>query len=320
MTVVYYDQTQVSVHEDESLLDALLRHDIPASYGCKNGVCQSCLIQATDGDIPHEAQNGLSDMQKQAGYLLACQCHPKNEIFISSEPVGQPFVSGKVLSKETLTSSVIRLKIAADLDFQAGQFVNLRNPDGVIRSYSIASLPEEGVLEFHIKYLQNGAFSHWVQADLQVGDVIDIQGPQGECYLKTQAPDTPLLLAAMNTGLAPVLGILKQALRANHEGPISLFVGAKELSGHYLIDELKDLTHQYHNVSLHRVCMQGQSQSDNIKQADIYQAIKETCSDTKGYQVYLCGAESFVKKLKKQCFLAGANMGDIHADAFVAAG
>lgn len=320
MTVVFYDQTKVSVSDDESVLDGLLKNNINVNYGCKNGVCQSCMMQATDGTIPDQAQKGLTEMQIKQGYFLACQCHPTEEIFISSEEVGQPLVEGVVVSKELLSPSIIQLKIKADLDFQPGQFVNLKNSQGIMRSYSIASLPEEGVLEFHIKHIQGGAFSHWVKESLNVNDTLQLQGPQGECYLKTKDNNTPLLLAAMNTGLAPVLGILKQALSSNHTGPISLFIGAKDLSGHYLLDEVAKLSEQNENVQLHRVCLEGSSPDNSIKEADIYQTIKEELSSTKDHQVYLCGAESFVKKLKKQCFLAGANMGDIFADAFVAAG
>lgn len=320
MTVVFYDQTKVSVSDDESVLDGLLKNNINVNYGCKNGVCQSCIMQATDGTIPNQAQKGLTEMQIKQGYFLACQCHPTEEIFISSEEVGQPLIEGVVVSKEMLSPSIIQLKIKADLDFQPGQFVNLKNNQGIMRSYSIASLPEEGVLEFHIKHIQDGAFSHWVKESLNVNDTLQLQGPQGECYLKTKDNNTPLLLAAMNTGLAPVLGILKQALSSNHTGPISLFIGAKDLSGHYLLDEVAKLSEQNENVQLHRVCLEGSSSDSNIKEADIYQTIKEELSSTKDHQVYLCGAESFVKKLKKQCFLAGANMGDIFADAFVAAG
>lgn len=319
MTVVFYDQTKVSVSDDESVLDGLLKNNINVNYGCKNGVCQSCMMQATDGTIPDQAQKGLTEMQIKQGYFLACQCHPTEELFISSEEVGQPLVEGVVVSKEMLSPSIIQLKIKADLDFQPGQFVNLKNSQGIMRSYSIASLPEEGVLEFHIKHIQDGAFSHWVKESLNVNDTLQLQGPQGECYLKTKDNNTPLLLAAMNTGLAPVLGILKQALSSNHTGPISLFIGAKDLSGHYLLDEVAELSAQNENIQLHRVCLEGSSSDNSIKEADIYQTIKEELSSTKDHQVYLCGAESFVKKLKKQCFLAGANMGDIFSDAFVAA-
>jgi len=320
MTVVYFDQTQVTVREDESVLDSLLNHKIDVPFGCKNGVCQSCMLQASDGAIPQQAQKGLTEMQTKQGYFLACQCHPTETLYISSDPIEQPSTIGQVIEKEWVSPNVIRLRVRADLDFKPGQFINLKNPDGVIRSYSIASLPHDGILEFHIKHIAGGRFSDWVKHALNVGDSIELQGPLGECYLKADDESTPLVLAAMNTGLAPVLGILKNALAQQHQGAIRVFIGAKDLAGHYLVDEINDLVKPHDHVQVHRVCLEQASQQQNIQQADIYHLIKSEVANTKGHQVYLCGAESFVKKLKKQCFLAGANMGDIFADAFVAAG
>jgi ferredoxin-NADP reductase len=36
-----------------------------------------------------------------------------------------------------------------------------------------------------------------------------------------------------------------------------------------------------------------------------------------GHQVYLCGHPDFVKAMQRKCFLAGASLPDIHADAFL---
>jgi hypothetical protein len=41
------------------------------------------------------------------------------------------------------------------------------------------------------------------------------------------------------------------------------------------------------------------------------------CVNMKGYRVFLCSAESFTTKMRKLCFLTGAGMRDISADAFI---
>ena len=38
-----------------------------------------------------------------------------------------------------------------------------------------------------------------------------------------------------------------------------------------------------------------------------------------GWRIFLCGAESFTRKARRQCFLAGAGMRDISVDSFLAA-
>ena len=318
MAVVYFDQVSLPIKEGEPVLDTLINHKIDVDYGCKSGVCQSCIMQAVDGDIPTQAQKGLNNSQIEQGLFLACQCHPENDFYISSKPVGQPFRSAKVAEKKWLSDSVIQLTLAHDLTFQAGQFVNLKSTSGVIRSYSIASLPNEGLLEFHIKHLEDGAFSQWLAKNIEQGDEIEIQGPYGDCYYQESESEKPLLLGAMNTGLAPIWGILKSTLAQEPNRPIELFIGAKDEQGHYLIDEIEALNQQHSNLVVHRYCLHNHGDNHQVIAGDIYQGIKDNVPDCKGYEVYLCGAESFVKKLKKQCFLSGANMGDIHSDAFVA--
>lgn len=320
MSVVYFDETPIAIEEGKSVLDTLLDNQVSVDHGCKSGICQSCLLQAKNSEaIPSDAQKGLSPKQINLGCFLACQCHPKSDIYVDSQPASAAFSQANVLEKSFLSRQVIRLKLRTDIEFKAGQFVNLKHPNGIIRSYSIANQPNQGFIELHIKHYENGAFSHWAATQLKVGDKIEIQGPFGQFYYQGSTTEKPLLCAAINTGLAPIMGILKDALLQASRRPITLFIGAKEDDGHYFVDELEQLTQQNDNIVVKRLCLSKLGSDSRIVEGDIYQSIKEQIPSTKGFDVYLCGSESFVKKLKKQCFLAGANMGDIHSDAFIAA-
>jgi ferredoxin-NADP reductase len=77
----------------------------------------------------------------------------------------------------------VRLHTSTPLFYHAGQFINLRRGDGLVRSYSLASVPRlEEALELHIKRLGRGRMSNWIHDDLAVGEALDIQGPNGDCY------------------------------------------------------------------------------------------------------------------------------------------
>jgi NAD(P)H-flavin reductase len=137
----------------------------------------------------------------------------------------------------------------------------------------------------------------------------------GKCIYAANA-DQPLLLTAIGTGLAPVYGIVRQALISGHQTPIHLLVGARNRAGFYLVEELQALAQQYDNLTVHFICQDAAP--DFALQDDIYSYYKQQFADLKNWQVYLCGAESFVKKMRKQSFLAGAAMSDISADSFLA--
>lgn len=74
--------THTPLHHGESLLDALLRQGADVMFSCRGGTCQVCLLHCTEGAIPATAQRGLTPGLVQAGYLLACQCHPDAHLVV----------------------------------------------------------------------------------------------------------------------------------------------------------------------------------------------------------------------------------------------
>jgi NAD(P)H-flavin reductase len=320
MPTVVFEEDSVQLLEGESLLEALLRrgHDVP--NGCRSGVCQSCVLSTDDSDAVTSAQSGLSAAQKQLGYFLSCQFSSYSSIAVKRIDTQSNRVSGEIVVKELLNEQVIKLGIKVDLNYKPGQYVTLWKDQALARSYSVASKPNNnGVIDLHIRKYPDGKFSSWVDSTLAVGHSIDVQGPLGQC-IYTPCLDQPMLLAAIGTGLAPIWGILQDALSQGHQAPIALVVGAKEQASFYLLDQLRDVAKQHVNISLHLVCQEDiptESQSLDIELGDIYQYCAKNFSSMKGYRVFLCGAQTFVTKMRKQCFMAGANMKDISADVFI---
>ncbi len=313
--ISYRDQT-LSLKDDETVLDALIREGYEVSYGCRAGVCQSCVMVCDEGEIPLVAQKGLKENQKEMGYFLACQCRPESRLSVSQPDQEKLISEGKVVYKEWLNDHVMCVRIEVNLDFRAGQYVNLWKDKTLSRSYSIASLPSDGYIECHIKIYDDGIFSQWIKNELAEGDTLGVQGAMGLCFYQANR-EHDLFLSAIGTGLAPVYGIVKDAIRNGHHGKIQLLLGAKHASGFYLINELKRLSEQVDNFELHLVCLEGQS--EDATNHDVYQYAAEKFKALTAYKVFLCGAESFVKKMRRHCFMSGANMADIAADSFIQA-
>jgi NAD(P)H-flavin reductase len=317
MASLLFEQQRIEANDDESVLDALTRHGHNIPYGCRAGVCQSCIMKAEGCAVPEAAQQGLNDAQKSLNYFLSCQCIADQEMSVKMLDQSAFKQDTKVISKMMLSDNIIRLRLESELDYQPGQFVTLWKDEEIGRSYSLASLPKkEEFLEFHIKVIENGQFSQWLKNDVEVGDIIKLQGPLGECIFSAK-PQQPVLMAAIGTGLAPVYGKLRSALDNGHKAPIHLVLGARHASNFYLVDELIALMNDNENFQVRFICQDGEARFS--QQDDIYQFCKQEYRDLSGWRVFLCGAESFVKKMRKQSFLAGAAMGEISADTFVAA-
>jgi len=303
-----------------TVLDTLLDAGLKVSYGCKAGACQSCLLRASSGTIPDEAQQGLKETQKAEGWFLACRCNPVDEITIDlSAGVVQKQIA-QVVEKRLLSPRVMGLWLKTDepLSYRAGQYITLWRDDSVARSYSLASMPgNEPYLELHIARIDGGAVSTWVHDELQVGDPLQLQGPNGECFYTAGNAAQPLLLVGTGTGLAPLYGVVRDALLNGHSGPIHLFHGARTVDYLYYHAELLALCAQHKNLHYHPSLVQaGMIEPDEVEIGPVDQLVAQHLPKLEGWRVYLSGAPDIVNQLRKRCFLAGAAIKEIYTDPF----
>lgn len=134
------------------------------------------------------------------------------------------------------------------LDYRAGQFIRLYNPEGASRSYSLASVPDiDRALALHIRLYPEGLLSPWVHHRLRIGVRVSISEPLGECFYLPGKSNEPLLLIGTGSGLAPLYGILLDALQKGHTGPIHLYHGARTPEGLYLTRDIEHLAAHYPN-------------------------------------------------------------------------
>jgi NAD(P)H-flavin reductase/ferredoxin len=312
MPVVRYGALATEVGEGESVLDALLRAGAPVRHSCRAGSCGSCLLRVVDGEPTAASQRGLKDAWRVRGYFLPCACQPAGDLSVTDVDADAQ-VPARIAAVEPLGADVVRVRLACDapLDYRAGQYISLVREDGLARSYSLASLPEDPELELHVRCLPNGRMSEWLRREATPGQPVRVQGPLGDCFYVTGQSGQPLVLAATGTGLAPLYGIVRDALRHGHVGPILLCHGAVRAEGLYLQDELRALESAHPNVSYVPTWLERDGPMDAV--------VLGRLSTFAGVRAYLCGDPALVQRLRKQLFLKGLAMRDIHADAFLPA-
>jgi NAD(P)H-flavin reductase len=319
MSRIRYEAQWYPLQSEETVLDGLLRQGIAVPHACKSGVCQSCLMRAASGSVPEKAQVGLKETLKARNYFLACSC--KLETGAELEVGGgadELRVPARLDSMTPLSGDVLRVRLRpeAPFEFRAGQYLTLLRPDGLARSYSVASLPREGLLELHVRLLPGGAMSGWLRTEARPGDEVKIQGPAGDCFYIPGRPDQPLLLAGTGTGLAPLYGIVRDALEQGHTGPLWLFHGARDPRGLYLVEELRELAARHPNLHYRPSVLEGRLE-EGVQVGALDALIRAECPKPVGWRAFLCGNPELVLSLRKKLFLAGLSLKDIHADAFL---
>ena len=303
----------------ETALTALLRQGADIPYSCRKGVCLTCLMRAVEGAPPADSQKGLKETWRAQGCFLPCLCRPDADFGIARADDAAVFGRARVIDIVPLAGNVrrVRLEPATPLYYRPGQFVNLRRADGLIRSYSLASVPRlDPLLELHVKRLPGGQMSNWVFDRLAPGEAVDLQGPHGSCFYVPGRPEQPMLLIGNGTGLAPLVGVLRDALHDGHRGPIRLYHGSRHPEGLYLAAELRALAAAHPNVA-YLACVSGPgARAPGCRPARAEEAAFGDLPRLSGWRVFLCGYPPMVHAARQRAYLAGASLDDIEADPF----
>ena len=154
MVEIAYAGATYSCAASETVLDALLRQGVAPVYSCKKGICLSCIMQGRSGAVPPDAQAGLRDSLRAEGYFLPCVCTPGEALDIGDPDSGRFFAEATIVAVDSLASRIRCIVFAPKVPFsyQAGQFTNLCNAEGAVRSYSPTSVPGlDENLAIHIK-------------------------------------------------------------------------------------------------------------------------------------------------------------------------
>lgn len=313
-----YQGKSYQCRDEETVLQAFMRHGVTVPFSCGNGICHVCLRRCEKGDIPADAQKGLRETLKSLGYFLICKCIPTGNMTITPPRDADLFNRAVVYKKEILAPDICRLLLepATQLYYHAGQFINIRNQSGVTRSYSLSSVPREDYfLELHIKRVTDGTMSNWIFDELQENEELEFQGPTGKNYYTQGDLEQPMLLVGTGTGASPLTGIARDALLSGHTGPVHLYHGSRHERGLYLQDSLNELANKHENF-FPVFCVSGSDVPEKFRPGRANEVAFNNHRNLKGWKIYLCGQPEMVETAMHASLAAGASEFDIHTDPF----
>ncbi|MFJ2679847.1 iron-sulfur-binding ferredoxin reductase [Pseudomonas sivasensis] len=310
MPELYVGERHWSVTAGSNLLDALNQAGVAVPYSCRAGSCHACLVRCR-GEVEDKQPDALSPAQRQDGWRLACQCQVMGDLQVEAFDPLRDGLAALVLGADWLNSNVVRLRLQPErgLRYRAGQHLVLW-AGHVARPYSLASLPQEDAfLEFHIDCRQPGEFSDLAR-QLQVGDQLrlgELRG--GALQYDPDWQSRPLWLLASGTGLGPLWGVLREALRQDHQGAIRVIHLAHDADGHYLAEPLIALGARHSNLTV-----------ELWTAAESAQALAQLRLVSRQTLALLCGHPASVEAFSKRLFLAGLPRNQLLADVFLPRG
>ncbi|WP_080059533.1 ferredoxin--NADP reductase [Spirosoma aerolatum] len=77
VTVLYEgSEYKFTVAPHQTILEAALDLDIDLPYSCQAGMCTACMGRCISGKVKLDEEDGLSESELKAGYILTCVAHP----------------------------------------------------------------------------------------------------------------------------------------------------------------------------------------------------------------------------------------------------
>nr|AAZ81973.1 protein C of soluble methane monooxygenase [Methylosinus trichosporium] len=322
----------------EDVISAGLRQSVILLASCRAGGCATCKGDCTDGDyelIDVKVQ-ALPPDEEENGKVLLCRTFPRSDLHIlvpytfdriSFQAIQTNWLA-EIVACDKVSSNVARLVLqclTADgstpiaLDFVPGQFVDIEIPGThTRRSYSMASVAEDGRLEFFIRLLPDGAFSNYLQTGAKVGQRVALRGPAGSFSLHKS--ERARFFVAGGTGLSPVLSMIRQLKKESASQPATLFFGVTNHEELFYVDELKALQEAMPSLDV-RVAVVNAAEGNGVAKGTVIDLMRaELAKSGEKPDIYLCGPPGMIEAAFAAAATAGVPKEQVYLEKFLASG
>lgn len=300
-----------SVEEGETILDAALRQNIPLSHSCKTGRCSSCQAEAVENGVEKK--------------VLTCQYTPKDDVTLYADyypqlvAIEEKLIPCKVSDFTLIANQVLvfRLRIPPQqlLTYLPGQYLDL-SLNGISRSYSIASHPDDPYIELHVKKVETGVMSEQLFTQMRQNLLMRLHGPKGTFFIRELDSDRPIIFLATGTGFAPIKAMLKQLFKIGYKGDIYLFWGNRYLTDFY--DEKADDWQKNHSNFHYTPVVSREVGTTTVIKGYVQHTAVQKLNDFSHSHVYACGSPAMIESAKDLLVQHGLDAKYFYSDAFVA--
>jgi ferredoxin-NADP reductase len=205
-------------------------------------------------------------------------------------------------------SLFLRLDGGARMPFQAGRFVSLALPVGesppLVRPYSLASDPEDELLEICVDLVPAGVGSRYLFS-LAVGATLDLKGPFGS-FMVDAPPPAAMVFVADGTAIAPVRAMVRRVLARGGEHRVQVLHGAPSEADLLFRDEFAALAGSHPRFSWEPVLAgAGAAAGENPKLEALVldRYVRADADRTRHF--WICAVGDLVRRLREALRAAG---------------
>jgi Na+-transporting NADH:ubiquinone oxidoreductase subunit F len=322
---------KVTVKGGSSLLTSLAEENIfvPSACGGRGscGACKCVVVEGGGPVLPTE-KPFFTTKELAENNRLACQVKVKNDISIQipEEIFNIRKFKAKVAKIEDFTYDIkgitFDLISPNEIDFQAGQYMQLRSPkyakvrESVTRAYSISSKPSlNNQVQLIIRKVPDGICTTWVHDHLQEGQEVELTGPYGDFYIRDTQAD--IIFVAGGSGKAPIKSILEDLAEKGCERKMSYFFGARTSKDLYLTDYMHSFEDKFPDFTYYPILSHAEAAENwQGRTGYVMPYFPDAIRDPKNTEAYLCGSPGMIAAVTKSLKELGIPEDKIYYDSF----
>ncbi len=314
---------------DQPLLDAARSAALNLPQRCKSGNCGACKARLVRGEIRYRSGPplGLSAAEIAEGLILLCQARAQSDLIIETfemQPAASAFfkrlpcrIERAVPLSHDVMGLFLRLPIAEDFAFEAGQYIDILLPGGRRRSFSIVSPPHDArPLELHIRRVAGGEFTDRLFHDDMRSELLTIEGPLGRFVYRPQSRDAPpMLLIGGGTGIAPLLSILRHVIDKGIARDMRLFWGVRSEQDLYAQAAIAQLSRRASTLSYAPVLSEGSPAWQGLT-GWVHEAALKDSENLESIEVYAAGPPAMIAAIQREYAARGSATSRLYFDSF----
>lgn len=230
---------------------------------------------------------------------------------------------------ETANAVTVTLVVPEELkekfQLSPGQHIKLKtlvNNKPVERFYSVCAY-DDGLIQVAIKRVEEGVFSNHACEQLQSGETIEVQTPQGDFHLPNQAEISNterFFFLAAGSGITPILAMINELLtKFEHTQVVLVYINAmrKDIMFFKELENLKN-THMG-RISIVHVLTREPREISMLSQRPDDETANELIEGFVGIDIdhaYLCGPLPLIELFRRLLLEKGLSKKQVHLELF----
>ena len=321
---------EVECTPGDTVLAALEKKGYALPNNCRAGACGECKVKVISGhfDQGMVLDMALSQEERKQGFGLMCMAKPLSDELViewgteDAKPKLFPPRENQRYIITEITQCTPRIRqlrfrpIGPAMRFWPGQYVTLgdERAGAPERCYSIANAPRpDGEILLQITQVEDGKTSNWVHQQLNVGDMVKINGPYGT-FIGDPTTETPVLCLAAGSGLAPIMSLAEAALRRDFRKPVTLMFSARTEADLYDLGMMKYWEAKHRNFNYKPTLTE--EKKDGMLHGLLPDVLPQQFKDLSQHSIFISGSPGFVDACMTAVKALGAQDNQIHTEGY----